>query len=130
MAYVSDPEESNYYTVRDKARKDAEKLLGKKPGTMIGGTSKKSQALYEVKLGLHYNDKEYAEKKLQEYVSLGGNARGLKQSLKSLDPLKSIPNDKRQAYYNSLNKKEKERVRRAYDFYKKVLLDNVNPDGF
>lgn len=126
VAYSSDPEETNYYNVRDHAQKAAEKYLDKHKSTMTGKRSEKSQYLYEIKVGLHYHDRDYAQKYLEKYMAVGGSERGLKQSLNSLNPLSVIPKDLRQNYYDSLDENEKNNVERATKYYQDVLLDGFD----
>lgn len=128
VAYSADPEETNYYNVKDKAEAAAEKYLGKEKSTFLGKKSETSQDLYEIKQGLHYGDMEYAQTYLNKYIAAGGTDRGLKQSLKSLDPLDVIPTDVRQDYFNSLKDEDKANVERAYKYYQKVLLHGAKLD--
>jgi N12 class adenine-specific DNA methylase len=120
--YATDAEESNYYNVRDMVRKDAKKYLGKDTGNFIGTKNPKSEVLYEVKLGMKYGDFDYARQKLKEYALLGGTEQGFKQSLNALDPLKDIPKGMRTSYFEQLSEKDKEKVKRAYEFYNQTLL--------
>jgi hypothetical protein len=128
LAYSIEPEETNYYNVRDKVDKAAEEFLGKEKTSMIGKRSEKSEFLYEIKVGLRFGDRDYAEKFLDKYVAAGGNDRGLKQSLSSLNPLHSIPQDLRDEYFDSLNGEEQKKVERAYEYYREVLLDGFELD--
>lgn len=123
VAYSSVPDETNYYKVRDQVDVAAKKYLGKEKALNIGKRSIKSEYLYEMKLGLHYGDRDYAQVYLEKYYAAGGTDQGLKQSLKSLDPLSQIPVDSRQDYYDSLNTKDQDRVERATEYYETVLLD-------
>jgi hypothetical protein len=128
VAYSAEPEETNYYNVKDKAQAAAEKYLGKEKSLYLGKKSETSQYLYEIKQGLHYGDMEYAQTYLNKYIAAGGTDRGLKTSLKSMNPLDVIPTDLRQSYYNSLSDEDKANVDRAYKYYQKVLLNGVKLD--
>jgi hypothetical protein len=126
VAYTSNPEETNYYNVRDSADKAAQKYLDKQPSVTLGKRSQKSEYLYEIKQGLKYHDRDYAQKFLDKYMAAGGTERGLKQSLNALNPLYVIPSDLREDYYNSLSKKDQENIDRAYKYYRETLLDGFD----
>jgi hypothetical protein len=126
VAYSAEPEQTNYYNVKDMAQKAAQEYLGKEKSTMLGKRNEKSEYLYEIKLGLRYNDMDYAQLYLDKYLASGGTDRGLKQSLNALDPLYVIPQDQRQDYYDTLDAKDQKKIERAYEYYQDVLLNGVD----
>jgi len=120
LVYTSDPGQAAYYTILDEKQAFLEKL-GKK-GTYGGSFTPKSNALYNLKLAIRYQDKEAFEKYLVEYVQLGGTLQGLERSLESMDPLYGL-NEAEKAYFIQewLDSEGKKKLLQAWQFYKEVL---------
>ena len=120
LAYTSDPGQAAYYTILDEKQAFLEKL-GKK-GTYGGRFTPKSNALYNLKLAIRYQDKEAFEKYLVEYVQLGGTLQGLEQSLDNMDPLHGL-NEAEKAYFVAkwLDNEGRKRLIQAMKFYQEVI---------
>ena len=116
--YRSDPYETAYFASKENVRRYQKKI-----GKYNEGYSEsiRSDALYNIKLAMRYGDKEAARKYLIEYIKLGGTEKGLKQSMRSLDPLSGLSKDDRQPYYDQLDAIEKENLAKAYQYYLKVI---------
>jgi hypothetical protein len=119
FVYKDDPDEVAFNNIRD-TKYDFIKKKGK--GTGYGEPTKKSNALYYLKMALRYGDKEAAKKYLLEYISCGGTPQGLKQSIRMMHPLSGLTKEEQIEFVKSLTKEEKEELKRAYAFYEKVFL--------
>lgn len=117
----ADPGESAYYEIKDLKRDYMKEVLEKGSGAGYYDNSR-SEALYNVKMALRYNDTKAFEKYLQEYVLLGGTSKGLNQSLRSLDPFYGLKGDEGKEFYDSLTPQEQVKAKRAMEFYRDVLL--------
>lgn len=120
LLYKTDPEEQAYYSILDLKAKFKEKATGEK---RTGGLyiNKKSDALYNWKLSLKYGDDEARKKYIKEYFKLGGTTDGIKDSLGSLNPLFGIKKELQPAFVNSLDPKEKEKLRQAMKYYSELI---------
>lgn len=121
FVYSYDYEESAYYEILDIKRK----YQGDTDNT-IYGTDKKSNALYYMKTAVKYKDEEVAYKYLDEYFDNGGTARGLRQSLSTLNPLYGFTSkdtyEKGIKFIASLTEEEKEKLKIAHEYYEKDLM--------
>ncbi|HHX27485.1 MAG TPA: hypothetical protein GX716_00595, partial [Firmicutes bacterium] len=119
--YADDPGEGSYYDILDEKRKFLKKIG--KATEYTGTISPRSNALYNLKLALRYEDKDAMEKYLAEYIQLGGTAQGLKTSLRNLDPLHGLSQAEKQVFITDwLDDAGRERLEQAIRFYKTVLL--------
>jgi hypothetical protein len=120
LLYKTDPEEQAYYSILDLKAKFKERITGEKRS---GGlyTNKKSDALYNWKLSLKYGDEEAKKKYIKEYFKLGGTTDGIKDSLASLNPLYGIKKELQPAFVNSLDVKEKEKLKQAMKYYNELI---------
>ena len=96
------------------------KELGKS-GYSGGELTPKSNALYYFKKAMKYRDGEAAEKYLKEYVSFGGNLRGLKKSLTTLHPLNGLNAVEKMGFVSYLDDKGREKLKTAIKFYEDQL---------
>ncbi|MES0334791.1 MAG: helicase-related protein [Candidatus Magnetobacterium sp. LHC-1] len=120
LLYVADPKESAFYDTLDTKRR----FLESKGQTNEGfWQSPKSNALYNYKLSLKYQDADAAIKYLAEYKALGGTADGLERSLESMDPLYGLSEKKGydQEFLTTLNDEEKYKLELATEYYNEVL---------
>ncbi|MDP4094842.1 MAG: helicase-related protein [Bacillota bacterium] len=118
--YKSDPEATAYQKTLDLKAQFETDTLGKSQ-TAAYNQSPKSNALYNYKLALKYEDGAAAEKFLQKYYDLGGTAKGLKTSLSSLDPLYGLSQDEQWQFYGSLTDKQFKDLQKAIDYYNDLL---------
>lgn len=84
-----------------------------------------SNALYNFKLALKYKDKDAADKYLQEYVTVGGNVKGVATSLRNMHPLSGIPEEHLSKFASTLSQRDAEDLKRAIAFY----ITTLNPLG-
>jgi len=118
LIYKTDPEESAYYQVLNDKRKFQEK---KGDDSKMFFYTKKSNALYNMKLAIKYGDEKARKKYLQEYVKLGGTKDGMKRSLESMHPLYGLNDKDEKEFLKSLDKKEREKLETAIKYYKELM---------
>lgn len=119
LYYKSEPNQTAYYNIQDKKREFL-KDIGK--GGDGDFSSPKSEALRNYKIAIRLKDGESAAYYLSEYMTLGGNKKGLKKSLESLDPLSGINDKDEKKFKESLNGEERQELEKAKHYYKTVML--------
>lgn len=124
--YRTNPDEAAYWDIIDLKERYLERK-GKPHGYALW-QDKKNKALYYFKVALRYKDQDAADKYLYEYAINGGTAKGLVQSLKSMNPLYGLKvNDEENEiveFVASLSEQDKDRLVQAMQFY----VDTLNPD--
>src|SRR5690606_22559682 len=96
--------------------------LTKKKG-MAGADARpsaKSNALYYFKKAIRYGDKEAADRYLMQYFEYGGTVDGLRQSLRTLDPLYGMSDAEKAAFISQLTERERYMLQKAQEFYRDV----------
>ena len=94
--------------------------------------SEKSNALYYMKRAIKYKDKDAALKYLDRYFENGGTAKGIKQSLATLNPMYGYTSkdtaEKGEAFIASLSADEKAKLKIAQEYYESELMlpENVS----
>lgn len=119
--YRADPLESAYYEILD-AKQKFLREHGKGSDSFF--YSKKSVALYNYKLSLKYKDADSAIKYLAEYKALGGTARGLRQSLNTMNVWYGIPKELTVKFLQYLTPKEQYKLELAKEYYRNVINTN------
>ena len=124
--YRTNPDEAAYWDIIDLKERYLER--NGKPHGYVFWQDKKNKALYYFKVALRYKDQDAADKYLYEYAINGGTAKGLVQSLKSMNPLYGLKvNDEENEiveFVASLSEQDKDRLVQAMQFY----VDTLNPD--
>jgi hypothetical protein len=131
LYYRAKPDESAYYYALDLKRKFEEKVQGKRPSESYND-SPKSKALYYFKQSLKYGDQEKAYKYIVDYFENGGTAQGINLSLQTMNPLYglSAKPEKGQViseqieFYNWLNERDRDKVRKALKYYNETVQFN------
>jgi len=119
VAYTVDPLEGAYRDVFE-LKSEFQKKLGKSAeGFWL---TPKGDALYNLKLSLRYGDTEAFAKYASEYAQLGGTKEGMLSSIQRMEPLGGMSADEKKVFISSLKPDEKEKVIKAYEFYKTVML--------
>lgn len=83
-----------------------------------GEPTKKGSALYFYRQALKYRDLKAAEKYLRKYFDLGGAPKRLREPVKPVHPLASIPKMKRYEFRRFLSPAEEKTVSRGIDWYR------------
>ncbi len=117
--YKDDPGQSAYWEMRD-AVSAYQKEIGK-ASYYAGVFSPRSNALYNLKLALRYQDKKAAEKYLTEYANLGGTWPGLETSLRNMHPLHGLTKQEQNEFIATLDAEGLRRLYQALLFYEDVL---------
>lgn len=125
FVYRSDPYETAYFANKENVAKYKKKIGKQNQGY---SESQRSDALYNIKMAMRYGDEKAFQKYLLEYAALGGTAKGLNQSMKSLDPLYGLSKDDKLGYINSLDAEGRENLARAIDYYQRVIGGNMFED--
>lgn len=82
LLYRVDPREAAYFDILDEKRRFLKKIG--KWGEYGGLISPRSNALYNLRQAVRYQDKDAFERYLAEYENLGGTVRGLATSIRNL----------------------------------------------
>jgi len=133
--YKSDPLETAYYEIRD-IKSDWLKKEGKESISFYLNPS--SEALYNMKLALRYNEHKLVNKYAEQYAQIvilrhkgeSENAirkyikDGITQSLENLHPLSGLKTSERKPFLLSLRPEERDVLAKALRFYNEILLGN------
>lgn len=117
--YESDPLQASYGDIQDEKRRFLEKIGKGYEGFIL---TPKGNALYNVKLAIRYADEQAMDKYMEQYAELGGTAKGLKESLKLMQPMSGLSKKEQGAFIASLDNEGLEKLDRAMRFYGEVLL--------
>lgn len=121
VIYNYDYKESAYYEILDIKRE----WQGSDNGSIYKPTPK-SNALYYMKTAVRYKDKKAAMKYLDKYFENGGTAKGIKQSIATLNPMYGFTSKdtmaKGEDFIASLSDEQKEKLKVAQDFYENDLM--------
>ena len=120
ILYRYDTDQTAYYSIQDDKREFLKKIG--KEGDYSGKITPRSQALYNFRLAIRFEDKEAAKKYLFEYARLGGTSDGLATSLRNMNPLHGLNQAEQVAFTKSLDKEQQQKLRQAVRFYNDVLL--------
>jgi hypothetical protein len=107
--YSTDPGESAYWA----AKSDMYKWLK----TNRPDPKDRSDALYYLKRSIRLGDAKGIEKYSEKYVELGGTMQRMEQSIKLLNPMRTIPSKDQGEYVNSLSKEQYDRLVAANKWY-------------
>ena len=119
LYYRMDPGQGSFLDISTAKRKFMEKQGIAYDG---GHTSPKGEALYNYKLALRYDDKELAGKFLKQYITLGGKAAQLKQSLLNMGPLAGLSMRQRAQFLHTLNQDDRIRLVNAKHYWREILM--------
>jgi len=117
IMYNVDPGEAAYYSIRQKA---FDWLDEKGVESFSSTPTDKSNALYYYKQSLKYGDEKLAAYWIGKYKELGGNNKGMKQSVKMGEVKMAVKKELRQEWLNSLDAQDKEVLEIANKWYDKT----------
>ena len=119
--YSADADEAAYYYTLSLVRQFKENVLGQR----FSGYSenKRSVALRKLRTAIRFNDKTAMQRALKEYYSqdVGGSEKGLMTSLRNMNPLFGISDDKLILFSKWISHDDKPYIDRAQSYYKKLL---------
>lgn len=116
--YETDPGQSAYGDVYEMKNRFLKKIGKSYDGFMI---TPKGNALYNIKLAIRYNDENALQKAMEEYATLGGTNKGLKQSIKMMHPLSGLSKKEQAAFVEQLDSEDITKLEKAITFYETVL---------
>ncbi len=117
--YHRDPEESAYWWIMDRKRQFQEQELGV---TWSGGnTSKRGEALSNVKRAIRYGDNAAMKKALQEYFRYDGTGEGLTRSLESMQPLSGLSDENKVRFIKWLSPEDRKYLMKANGYAQSLL---------
>jgi hypothetical protein len=128
FVYEVDPKQTVYYATKDEMRhyKSKHGLSNWRPGRSDDEHARaKSEALYNAKMAIRYEDPEATEKHLSEYFALGGKLSGVKSSLDNMAPLAQLPKKHRNKFKKSLDGEQLHQLELAEEFWKETLRGDV-----
>lgn len=121
--YEIDPYQAAYMDIYNEKDRYLKNLKKDTVGSYFS-YSPKSNALYNFKLALKYEDKEAAIKYFNEYIKFGGTKKGMAQSITMMNPLYGIKDEN--DFINSLDAELKTKLKLAINFYDNVLKKEAN----
>lgn len=116
-----DPGSSAYYRILDEKRRFR---AGKGLGSGYSD-SERSEALFNYKQAIRFDDKAAATRYLSTYMALGGTKKGLQQSLDLMHPLGGLSRADKREFVDGLREEDRLLLDRATQFYRETL----NPPG-
>jgi hypothetical protein len=125
----SDPERAAY---NDVVSRKYEFLKKKGKSTGFSDITPKSNALYNLKNAIRYNQPKLAAKYYLEYGSLGGGSEGLKNSIERMNPLKSFANNPVEAaeFLLYLGSDGRLKLQKAMAYWENAILSQSQDKDF
>ncbi|MBQ7220821.1 MAG: hypothetical protein IJS28_07570 [Synergistaceae bacterium] len=115
FVYSADADEAAYFYTLGLVRKFQEDVLGKKTGGFA--ITQRGQALRRLKTALRMEDEDAVKRSLEEYYKLGGNAKGLKASMKNMNPLHGLNKQEQEQFLKWLSTEDRKYYQRAEKFF-------------
>ena len=115
FVYSSDADEAAYFYTLGLVRQFRENVLGKKSYSF--STSKRGQALRNLKSALRLGNSEAVQRYLREYYSLDGTRQGLKSSMRNMNPLHSLNKKEQQQFLRWISDDERKYLNRANKYF-------------
>lgn len=119
VSYSSNPGESAYYAAREIVA-DFNLKQGKETGSTL--PTKKDNALFYHKQALKYGDAKLADHWKARYLELGGNAKGIANSIERANPLGGLTKKDRSKFYADLSPEEASIIAKASEWYRQTYL--------
>lgn len=120
--YRVDPREAAYFDILDEKRRFLKKIG--KWGEYGGLISPRSNALYNVRQALRYQDRDALIRYLSEYVNLGGTAQGLATSIRNLSPAHGLTAEEAKRFVEEwLDDEGRRKLRLAMEYYDELRAD-------
>jgi hypothetical protein len=116
--YKSDPHETAYWSNKENVARYKRKIGKYSEGY---SESPRSDALYNIKMAMRYGDEAAFKKYLLEYAALGGTAKGLKQSIGTLNPLYGLSKEDQLGFVQSLDAEGRRDLAKAISYYERII---------
>ena len=118
LTYTADPEEAAYYDILG-ARQLYIEQLGK-PTTAGDFLSDKSNALWNLKRAIRYNDQAAIQKYTAEYQQLGGHVKGLRLSVQAMDPYHGLTPSEQEGFRKYLGPAGAVKLGNALKYFQRI----------
>ena len=118
FTYQADAEEVAYFYTLGLVRQFEEKVLGKSTGSF--GLTKRGQVLQKMKTAMRLGLKDEVRRYLQEYYKLGGNQKGLKASMRNMNPLHGLNKQEQAQFLKWITPEERKYLNRANAFFHRM----------
>ncbi|MBQ6775248.1 MAG: hypothetical protein IJP53_02210, partial [Synergistaceae bacterium] len=115
LVYSLDPNEAAYFQTLDKVRQFQERVLDKKFDGFA--TTRRGQVLQNLKRTMRYGDKAAVRRYLKEYAKLDGTKKGLKQSMKAMNPLYGLSNAEKKQFLKWITADDRKYLNKANRYY-------------
>jgi hypothetical protein len=122
-----DPEQWAFYAIKDKAADFWERMTGKSENS--DRTSKDQQVLRNFRRAIYKGDVEAATQFYQRLLDYGYTAERFKESIRSQEPLSSLPKNLRRPFIDSLTLDERELLDRAEHYYTRIFSQRGHERG-
>ena len=118
FTYHADAEEAAYFYTLGLVRQFEENVLGKRTGGF--GLTKRGQILQKMKTAMRLGLKDEVRIYLQEYYKLGGNQKGLKASMRNMNPLHGLNKQEQAQFLKWITPEERKYLNRANAFFHRM----------
>ena len=118
FTYQADAEEAAYFYTLGLVRQFEESVLGKRTGGF--GLTKRGQVLQKLRTALRLGLRDDVQRYLQEYYKLGGNQKGLKISMRNMNPLHGLSKNEQAQFLKWITPEERKYLNRANAFFKRM----------
>ena len=129
IVYRYDPDETQYNSFRyDKVPKYGLQNDLDLSGGSPGGMSMKhaAAALYDIRMGLRYDDQDAVAAGMLEYVDAGGTRQNLMKSIDRLHPLGALKKAERRDYEDQLSPKDAAQLQKAVAFWEEHFYSKID----
>ena len=115
FAYSADADEAAYFYALGLVRQFSERVLGKK--TYAFSSTRRGEVLRKLKTSLRLGDRERVQRYLREYYRLGGDSKGLKTSMRNMNPLHGLNKKEQEQFLRWLSQDDRKYFSRANKYF-------------
>jgi hypothetical protein len=123
VSYESDPGEAAYWDTMSAVHEFKDGFGARYTPRM---PNDKGAALYQYKKARRIGDAQAMQRYLEKYIELGGDEKSMEKSVDLMDPLASIPKDKRQEFIDGLSPQQKTLLKKADEWYENVWRSDTH----
>ena len=115
FTYSADADEAAYFYTIGLVRQFRENVLGKKFNSF--SSTRRGEVLRKLKTSLRLGDNERVQRYLKEYYSLGGDNKGLKASMRNMNPLSGLNKKEQEQFLRWLSQDDRKYLNRANKYF-------------
>jgi hypothetical protein len=119
QARQRDPESWAFYSIKDKAAAYEERMTGRKEGA-TDFNAPDQQVLRNFRRAIYQGDVEAAARFYLRLLDLGYTSERFTASIRSQDPLSTLPKELRRPFVESLSETDRAQLDRAYQYYVRI----------